>query len=129
VPFAACFWEHVCCKDEVVKDRDNLGGSVGGIGGIGNIDEFFDLIEEGFGRLVGVVRLFHCSIVVLYIGGSEVAVGSVEMDQHLSCGDIGQSCDAMVKGSQVELVDGADDVLLEGFVSSDIGVGWRSWRP
>jgi hypothetical protein len=73
-------------------------------------------MEEGSDWLVGVVQLFHGSIVVLDIGGSEAAVGSVEMDQHLSCGDIGESCDAMVEGAQVEFVDGADDLLLEGFV-------------
>jgi hypothetical protein len=57
-----------------------LGGSVGRASSIGNVDGFFDLMEEGFDRFVGVVRLFHGGIVVLDIGRSEAAVGGVEMD-------------------------------------------------
>jgi hypothetical protein len=79
-PFAACFREHARCEDEVVQNSDDLGGSVGSASGIGNVHGFFDLMEGGFDRLVGVVRLFYGGIVVLDVGRSEVAVGGVEMD-------------------------------------------------
>jgi hypothetical protein len=79
-PFTACLREHARCEDEVVQNSDDLGGSVGSASGIRNVDGFFDLMEEGFDRFVGVVRLFHGGIVVLDVGGTEAAVGGVDMD-------------------------------------------------
>jgi hypothetical protein len=79
-PYATGFREHAGCEDEVVQNSNDLEGSVGRASSIGNVDGFFYLMEEGFDRFVGVVRLFHGGIVVLDVGRSEAVVGGVEMD-------------------------------------------------
>jgi hypothetical protein len=70
--FVASFREHARSEDEVVRNSDDLGGSVRSASGIGNVNGFFDLMEEGFDRFVGVIRLFHGGIVVLDVGGGGV---------------------------------------------------------
>jgi hypothetical protein len=52
-PFATRFGEHASGEHEVVRNIHNLPSGVGVVGGGGNI--IFDLVDESFDRLVGIV--------------------------------------------------------------------------
>ena len=74
-------------------------------------------MKEGFNWFIGMVGGLHGRVICLHVSWCEATVGCVQMHEHLPCGDVGKAHDAMVEAANVEILEGAYDLLFERFVS------------
>ena len=68
LPGFATVQEHAGCEEELKGGGDDLGGGLGSISGGGIVEGVFDLVEEAFDRLIGIVGSLEGGIVVLEVG-------------------------------------------------------------
>ena len=80
-PEIAVVVEEPGLEHELKGNSDNLGRGVGSVSGGGVVNRIFDLINQGFERLVAVVGRSDLLVIFLHCGGGNVRVCSVEMIQ------------------------------------------------
>ena len=66
-------------EHELKGISENLGRGVGRVSGRGVVNCIFELINQGFGRLITVVGSSESLVIFLHCGGGNVSVCSVEM--------------------------------------------------
>jgi hypothetical protein len=77
-PVTASFREHAGGENKSVCNVDNLFWAVGSYGSVSNVDCIFNLIEECFDGLVGVVAFLHGCVVGLKVSWAESTVIGVQ---------------------------------------------------
>ena len=65
LPGCAIVQEHASCEEEPKCGDDNLGRGIGSTAGSGIVEDIFDLVEETFDRLIGIVGGIYSDVVVL----------------------------------------------------------------
>ena len=66
--------EHAGCEEDLKGGSDNLGRGIGSISGGGIVEGVFDLVEEAFDRLIGIVGGLEGDVVVLEISCGDASV-------------------------------------------------------
>ena len=66
--------EHAGCEEELKGGGDDLGGGLGSIDGSGIVEGVFDLVEEAFDRLIGIVGGLEGDVVVLEVSCGDASV-------------------------------------------------------
>ena len=70
-----------CLEHELESDSDDLGWGVGRVSCGGVVNRIFDLIDQGFERLISVVRIAESLVIVLEHKGGNVSVYRIKMAQ------------------------------------------------
>ena len=78
-PIATRVDKHVRVEHDVVCVVDDLRGGVSLAGGISEVHSIFDLLDEGFKGLVGVISRFEALIVGVEVHGGHAPVRGVEV--------------------------------------------------
>ena len=91
----------------------NLGGGERSVTCVGKVDSIVDLLEQQFNRGVGVPRRAH----FLFVLGKGVRINlalTVEkMCKNIMNGNLGQSGVFVVKGSQIDGINGVGDLFFQ----------------
>ena len=66
-------------EHKLKSNSNNLGWGVWHVSGGGVVNRIFDLIDQGFERLIAVVGISESLVLVLYRGGGNVSVCRAEM--------------------------------------------------
>ena len=81
LPELAVVVEETGLEHDLKSNSDDLGRGVGRVFGGGVVNRIFDLINQGFERMISVVGRSESLVIVLYCGGGNVIVCSVDMIQ------------------------------------------------
>ena len=88
-------------EQELERNCNDLGRGVGHVSGEGVVHHIFDLIDEGFERLIAVVWIPESCVVVLQGRGRNVCVGGVQMVKQGACSGLSVADIFMAKGSDI----------------------------
>ena len=88
LPGFAIVQEHAGCKEELRGGVNDLSGGIGSIADGGKVEGVFDMVEEDFDWLIGIVGSFEVDIVVLEVGCGYMSVHRVHMIKDVVSGYI-----------------------------------------
>ena len=88
LPGFAIVQEHAGCKEELKGGSDYMGGGIGSIAGGGIVEVVFDLVEEAFYRLIGIVGGLESNVVVLEVGCRDASILGIKMLKDVARGYI-----------------------------------------
>jgi hypothetical protein len=89
-----------------------LGGGIWGLSGSSEGEGFFNLVKEGFYRLIRIIQLAKTGVVALEVSWSEPAIGRVQMREQFKSDGGCETSDAVAERFQRHGVDGGNDLLF-----------------
>ena len=115
-PELAFVMEKARFEHELVGNGGDLCGSVGAIAGCSIVDGVFDLVEEKFDGLVGIVVGLHLFVVGQEVGGADIGIGGIQMVQKIAGAAVLIADVFGAKRAEEHVLDGADNLLFERLV-------------
>ena len=88
LPGFAIFQEHASCEEELKGSSNDLGGVIGSIAGGGIVEGIFELVEEAFDWLIGIVGGLESNVLVLEVGCQDATVLGVNILKDIARGYI-----------------------------------------
>ena len=74
LPVFAVVQEHAGCKEDLKGGGDDLGVGIGSIDGGGIVEGVFDLVEEAFDWLIGIIGGLEGDVVVMEVSFGDVSI-------------------------------------------------------
>ncbi len=115
-PELAFVMEKARFENELIGNGGDLRGSVGAIAGCSEVNGVFDLVEEQFDGLVGIVVGLHLFVVGEEVGGADVCIGGVKMVQKIAGAAVLIADIFGAQRAEEHVLDGADNLLFESLV-------------
>ncbi len=115
-PELAFVMEKARFENELVGNGGDLRGRVGAIAGCSKIDGVFDLVEEQFDGLVGVVVSLHLFVVGEEVRGVDICICGIKMVKKIKGAAILIANIFGAKRAKEHVLDGADVLLFERLV-------------
>ena len=88
LPGFVIFQEHAGCKEDLKGSGDDLGGRIGNISGGGIVEGVFDLAEEAFNRLIGIIGVLESDVIFLEVVCQDASVLGIKMLKYVARGYI-----------------------------------------